>query len=184
MTLIKLEDINEGWKNRTMVSFGVSRKLKMNSFMCWYKWISITLNNDVVKSDMIIKLGNIRNERTSLFSSLYSNFLKLNLERYYNYRSNDFFVENLPFGMFEILGRIQNKIRRRVKAREEKSKIISQVITIQEVLHDEYVPTTNNIENFKFNNIQVNHALSKYYQRNENDNFISTNENILMNPFF
>ena len=91
MTLIKLEEINEGWKNRTLVSFGVSRKLKMNSFMCWYKWISITLNNDVVKCYMIIKVGNISNERTSLFSSLYSNFLKLNLERYYNYRSNDFF---------------------------------------------------------------------------------------------
>ena len=69
------------------------------------------------------------------------------------------------------------------KGDKDKSKIISQEITIQKVLHDKYVPTSDNIDNFKFNDIHVNHALSRYYQRNENDNLISTNENKVMKPF-
>ena len=79
-----------------MISFEVFRKLKMKSSISWHKWIDITLNNDVIKEYMIIKLGGIRNEKVSLFSSLNSDFLNLNLERYYNYRSNDVFCGKVP----------------------------------------------------------------------------------------
>ena len=64
-----------------MISCGVSRNLKMKSFISWHKNIDNVLNNDVIKGYMKIKLGDIRNEKKSLFFSLCSNFLNFNLER-------------------------------------------------------------------------------------------------------
>ena len=41
----ELEEINEGWKFSTMISLGASKKLKMNTFMLWYKWVDKTNTN-------------------------------------------------------------------------------------------------------------------------------------------
>ena len=40
-----------------MISFGTAKKLKMSSFISWYKWIDNTLNNAGVKIYMILQLG-------------------------------------------------------------------------------------------------------------------------------
>ena len=45
----ELEDMNEGWKKCTMVSFVTAKNWKMNSFISWHKWIDDALNNDFVK---------------------------------------------------------------------------------------------------------------------------------------
>ena len=42
--------MNEGWENSTMISFGASRKMKMNSFVSWYKRVHIKFTNEVTKS--------------------------------------------------------------------------------------------------------------------------------------
>ena len=52
------------------------------------------------------------------------------------------------------------------------------------MIHDKYVPTTDNIDDFKFNEKEVNYSLSRYYQRNDNDNLILTYKNQCMNAFF
>ena len=69
-----------------------------------------------------------------------------------------------------------DSMRRRFITLKIRSKI---EISIQEVLHDKLVPTTNNNNDFKFN-----HILLRFYKRNENDKFISTNEIKFKNPFF
>ena len=43
-----------------MISFDVSRKVKMNSFMSWNNWVEITLYNEVIKDYMLIQLSEIR----------------------------------------------------------------------------------------------------------------------------
>ena len=87
----------------------------------------------------------------------------------------------LPFDRESILGLLINSMRRRFITLKIKSKI---EISIQEVLHDKLVPITNNNDGYKFNDIQVNQILSRFYKRNESDKFISTNEIKFKNPFF
>ena len=41
----ELEEINEGWKFSKMISLGASKKLKMNTFILWYKWVDKTNTN-------------------------------------------------------------------------------------------------------------------------------------------
>lgn len=53
---------------------------------------------------------------------------------------------------------MKTNMRRLLKAIGAKSKIISQEITIR----DKYIPTTDNIDDFKFNDTQLNHSLSRY----------------------
>ena len=60
----KLEDMNEGWKSYTMISFGVS----------WYKWVEIVLNNEVVNDYMLIQLSENRNGKRMFNNLLYSEF--------------------------------------------------------------------------------------------------------------
>ena len=62
------------------------------------------------------------------------------------------------FGKDENLGLMKTNMRRLLKAIGAKSKIISQEITIR----DKYIPTTDNIDDFKFNDTQLNHSLSRY----------------------
>ena len=35
--LNELEEMRENWKNQTMISFGTSKKLLINSFISWHK---------------------------------------------------------------------------------------------------------------------------------------------------
>ena len=79
-----------------------------------------------------------------------------------------------------MLGLMKTNMRRYLKVIDTKSKNVSHEITV----HDKYVPTTDNIDNFKFNDIQVNHYLARYYQKKDNNNFNLTNENKFMNILF
>ena len=73
---------------------------------------------------MILKLGENRNDKTSSYSVLYSDFLKMNFARHYNYNSDNIFVK-LPYRKIEITGLMKTKIRHRLKAINEKSKNVS-----------------------------------------------------------
>ena len=55
INLKELEDMNKEWKYRTLISFGVAKKIKMNSFISWHKLIDNALNNDIVKSYMTLQ---------------------------------------------------------------------------------------------------------------------------------
>ena len=140
VTYIQVGNMNNGWNNYTIIYFGVSKKLKINSFLSWYKLINIVLNKEIVKCSMLSKLSYNRIEKVVIYSSLYYNFLKLNLERYYNYWSKEIFVEKLPFARLEILWLLKNSMYRRVIAIETISKIVSQAISAQMVLHNNCFP--------------------------------------------
>ena len=149
VTLTEVGNMNKGWNNYTIIYFGVSTKLKINSFLSWYKLINIVLNKEIVKCSMLSKLSYNRIEKVVIYSSLYFNFLKLNLQRYYNYWSKEIFVENLPFARLEILWLLKNSMYSRVIAMETISKIVSQAISAQKVLHNNCFPSTNDIDEFK-----------------------------------
>ena len=69
-------------------------------------------------------------------------------------------MEKSPFRKDEILGLIKTNMRCRVKAIKMKSKIIS----LEIMMHDEYIPTTDNIDDFEFNTTQDNYSSTIYYQ--------------------
>lgn len=50
----RIEVMNESWKYSTKISFSTSRKIEINSWMSWHKWVDITLTNEVVKVYMLI----------------------------------------------------------------------------------------------------------------------------------
>ena len=79
-----------------MISNRTARKFKKNSFIFWYKWITGALNNNTVKNYQILQLNDKRNDKIPLYSGLYSDFQKLNVERNFNYKSDKVFVEKLP----------------------------------------------------------------------------------------
>ena len=92
-------------------------------------------------------------------------------------------MENFPFGRIEILGLIKYSMWRRVKAIKTNQRLYLKKSRYKKYFMINVFPQATNIDNFKFNDIHVNHALSRYYQRNEYDNFISTNENKVMKLF-
>ena len=85
-----------------MISNRTARKFKKNSFIFWYKWITGTLNNNTVKNYQILQLNDKRNDKIPLYSGLYSDFQKLNVERDFNYKLDKVFVEKLPLGKINL----------------------------------------------------------------------------------
>ena len=106
-------------------------------------------------------------------------FQKSNLARDYNYNSGNVFMEKLHLEKKKKLELMKSYIRHRLN-NISKSKNVSQEITF----HEKYSPSTDNINDFKFNDAQVNHYLAKYYQKKDNVNLILSNKNKFMKSFF
>ena len=86
-----------------------TKQIPMNRFMPWYLSIKDVLCDEVVEKCNILVLDENRSGNTYLFLSLYSNFLKLNVKRFFILKTVNAFVVKV-FGKVAYLALIKPNI--------------------------------------------------------------------------
>ena len=98
------------------------------------------MNDDIVKRYQLLHLQESRNNKIQFYSYLYSNFQKLNMKRFFVYKSDNAFLKKIFFRKIEFLDVINSNITRRLNNINKKNNI-SQESTIPE----KYAPSFDNI---------------------------------------
>ena len=102
-----------------------------------------------------------------MYSGLYSDFQRLNVERYFYYKLDKVFCGEVTFWKKYFLDLVKTNMRRHL-INMSKSNIFSKEI----IIHDKYAASIDKIDDLKFNDQQIDYSVAKFYQKKDNINFI------------